>query len=60
VRDFRQLAATVVILAAYGAYAYWIALDAEDRKFGIDAYFSKKQALLQKLFGPKVVLSGAD
>jgi O-antigen/teichoic acid export membrane protein len=60
VRNFGQLAATLVLMAAYCAYAYWVVLDAHDRKFGIEAYRAKKQRVLEKLFGPRVELSGAE
>jgi len=60
VRNFGQLGVTIALLAAYCAYAYWIALDAQDRKFGLDAFLAKKQRLLEKLFGPTIPLAGAE
>jgi O-antigen/teichoic acid export membrane protein len=60
IRNFGQVGITLVLLLAYCAYAYWAVLDAQDRKFGIDVYRTKKQRLLEKLFGPKVALSGAE
>jgi O-antigen/teichoic acid export membrane protein len=60
IRNYGAIGITLLLLAAYCAYAYWTVMDAQDRNFGVDFYRNKKQRVVEKLFGPDLALGSTD
>lgn len=59
IRNYGAIAVTVVLMVAYGVYAYWKIFDVQDRQFGLEFYRTKKQALLEKVFGRGMALENS-
>jgi O-antigen/teichoic acid export membrane protein len=49
IRNYFDIAITLVVLGVYTVYAYWFVFDQQDRDFGMEFYVAKKQRLLDKL-----------
>jgi O-antigen/teichoic acid export membrane protein len=55
VKSYADITLTLVLLAAYVAYAYFLVFDSQDRTFGMAFYRTRMEKLLAKIFGHSVL-----
>lgn len=57
IKNYSDIALTLVLMAAYGLYTYFLVFDSHDRIFGLEFYRARKAKFLAKISGRSVLPS---